>query len=101
MTRRSSWTRPYLKDNQKEARVKFCQRFQTESGNINDMYHTVHVDEKWFFMTKILRRFLLWKNEDVIPRHLQSKSHITKVMFLCAVATAKRLGRSARLLGDR
>ncbi|ETV91941.1 hypothetical protein H310_13731 [Aphanomyces invadans] len=32
------------------------------------------------------RRFYLWADEDNPPRHVQSKSHITKVMFWVAVA---------------
>ncbi|ETV67548.1 hypothetical protein H257_16279 [Aphanomyces astaci] len=31
-------------------------------------------------------KFLLWKDETVVPRQLQSKSHISKVMFFVAVA---------------
>ncbi|ETV77327.1 hypothetical protein H257_08773 [Aphanomyces astaci] len=86
MTCRSSWTRPYLKDSQKAARLDFYNAFTTGSNNIEDMLNMVHVDEKWFYLTKLRRRFLLWHDEKIMPRHLQSKSHITKVMFLVAVA---------------
>ncbi|RHY54971.1 hypothetical protein DYB30_011324 [Aphanomyces astaci] len=92
MTRRSSWTRPCLKPKQKEARRDFCLQFRTQPPNdvIGDMQDVVHLDEKWFYMTKLRRRFLVWHDEKIIPRHLQSKSHITKVMFLVAVARPRQ-----------
>ncbi|RHY87098.1 hypothetical protein DYB35_013778 [Aphanomyces astaci] len=57
---------------------------------IGDMQDVVHLDEKWFYMTKLRRRFLVWHDENIIPRQLQSKSHITKVMFLVAVARPRQ-----------
>ncbi|KAF0697191.1 Aste57867_12111 [Aphanomyces stellatus] len=63
--------------------------FTVDVGNVthNELFNVVHVDEKWFYMTKLRRRFYMWHDEDQPPpRQLQSKSHITKVMFLVAVA---------------
>ncbi|KAH9114805.1 hypothetical protein AeMF1_008349 [Aphanomyces euteiches] len=53
---------------------------------MTDLLNVVHVDEKWFFMTKLRRNYLLWHDEECVPRHLYSKGNITKVMFLVAVA---------------
>jgi len=50
------------------------------------MHDIVHVDEKWFFVTQIKRRYYVYDDEEVAARSVQSKSHITKVMFLAAVA---------------
>ncbi|GMF46044.1 unnamed protein product [Phytophthora fragariaefolia] len=56
------------------------------------MYDVVHIDEKWFYIKKIGQRvYLLTGNEDVPLENppvqfVQSKRHIMKVMFLCAVA---------------
>jgi hypothetical protein len=50
-------------------------------------YNEVHVDEKWFFLVQDGGRYYLTADE--APRHtisVQHKSHITKVMFLCALA---------------
>jgi hypothetical protein len=51
------------------------------------MYDRVHVDEKWFYITREKERFLLLEDEEDDPyRTVSHKSHIRKVMFLCAVA---------------
>lgn len=52
----------------------------------NPMYNVVHIDEKWFNMCEVNSSFYLTQNEPNPLRQLQHKSHITKVMFLCAVA---------------
>ncbi|ETV79736.1 hypothetical protein H257_06974 [Aphanomyces astaci] len=44
------------------------------------------LDVKWFYITEVNRSFYLWHDEPVPQRKAQSKRHITKVMFLCAVA---------------
>ena len=51
-----------------------------------DMMDCVHVDEKWFFLSRQRERYLLLPEEKNPKRCVKSKSHITKVMFLCAVA---------------
>ena len=44
-----------------------------------DMMDRIHVNEKWFFLS--------WQRERKNPKRcIKSKLHITKVMFLCAVA---------------
>jgi hypothetical protein len=50
------------------------------------MYDVVHVDEKLFYVTEARKRFYLLPDEDIPYRPLKHKSHITKVMFLAAVA---------------
>ncbi|ETV97336.1 hypothetical protein H310_09675 [Aphanomyces invadans] len=50
------------------------------------MANVVHLNEKWFYLTKLRRRFLVWHDETILPRYIQSKAHITKVIFLVAVA---------------
>lgn len=46
----------------------------------------IHVDEKWFFTTLRNRRFWVAPGEKTPSIAVASKSHITKVMFLGAVA---------------
>lgn len=50
------------------------------------MNHIIHVDEKWFYMTKVNARYYLAKGEKVPHRTTRHKGHIQKVMFLAAVA---------------
>ena len=50
-----------------------------------DMMDHIHVDEKWFFLSRQRERYLLLPDEKNPKRCVKSKSHITKVMFLCAI----------------
>ncbi|CAO2836406.1 unnamed protein product [Amaranthus hypochondriacus] len=51
------------------------------------MYNVVHIDEKWFYMSRETQRFYLftWKEEEPY-RCVQNKQFIGKVMFIAAVA---------------
>ena len=53
---------------------------------VSSMCDRIHVDDKWFFLTREKERYLLhWDEKN--PKHcVKHKLHITKVMFLCAVA---------------
>ena len=50
------------------------------------MYNIVHIDEKWFYMTKKSKKYYLLPSEDDPLRSCQSKNFIPKVMFLTAIA---------------
>ncbi|GAA0159416.1 hypothetical protein LIER_16193 [Lithospermum erythrorhizon] len=50
------------------------------------MYNYVHIDEKWFYMTKKKETYYLLSTEDDPLRTCQSKNFIGKVMFLVAMA---------------
>ncbi|XP_042041190.1 uncharacterized protein LOC121786618 [Salvia splendens] len=50
------------------------------------MHNIVHIDEKWFYMTKSSDRYYLLPEEDEPYRSCKSKRFITKVMFMCAVS---------------
>jgi hypothetical protein len=55
-----------------------------------DQMDTIHIDEKWFFLCQARARYILVEDKDspeLDPvRRVRHKSHITKVMFLCAQA---------------
>ncbi|XP_023756014.1 uncharacterized protein LOC111904485 [Lactuca sativa] len=75
----------------KRAILEFClsKISQSLSSNIptfHDMFNVIHIDEKWFYMSKPSRRYYLVPDEDEPLRTCQSKKFITKVMFLAAVA---------------
>ena len=55
--------------------MKFC-----------DIMDHIHVDEKWFFLSQQKKRYLLLPEEKNSKRCMKSKSYITKVMFLFAIA---------------
>ncbi|ETW05385.1 hypothetical protein H310_04301 [Aphanomyces invadans] len=81
ITPRTSWSKPKLKPEHKTQRMSFCSMHLSDVGQreFNDMFNVVHIDEKWFYLTKIRRRFYMWHDEAAPTRSLQSKSHITKV----------------------
>ncbi|XP_021866357.2 uncharacterized protein [Spinacia oleracea] len=57
-----------------------------ESPYFEDMYNTIRIDEKWFYMTKGKQRYYLLAGENRPYRHCKSKRFIAKVMFLAVVA---------------
>ena len=51
------------------------------------MYNVVHIDEKWFYMSRETQRYYLFPWEEEEPyRYVQNKNFIGKVMFIAAVA---------------
>jgi hypothetical protein len=90
--RHSSSLKPVLKEKNKKAKLEFCFSMldETTTGNaapkFSNMHNIVHIDEKWFMMTKQNRNYYLLPEEPDPIRALQSKNLIGKVMFLTAVA---------------
>ncbi|KAH7835801.1 hypothetical protein Vadar_029964 [Vaccinium darrowii] len=87
----TSAVKPYLFEDAKKARLRFCLSMLEPSSLetqpvFKDMYNYVHIDEKWFFMTKESEQFYLLPEEPEPLRTCKSKRFITKVMFLAAVA---------------
>ena len=66
--------------------MNFCRSFVDENGIFMDMMEYVHLDEKWFFMTKIKENYYLLPDETQPEWSTKSKRFITKVMFMAAVA---------------
>ncbi|XP_057808852.1 uncharacterized protein LOC131023326 [Salvia miltiorrhiza] len=55
------------------------------SSSFKSTHNTVHIDEKWFYITKTSQRFYLTPEETEPHRTCKSKKFIQKVMFMCAV----------------
>ncbi|XP_042067417.1 uncharacterized protein LOC121810739 [Salvia splendens] len=72
---RARWSLSQLQPQITQGRVKF-----------QSMHNVVHIDEKWFYMTKVSDRYYLLPDEDEPYRTCKSKRYITKVMFMCAVS---------------
>ncbi|KAH9145227.1 hypothetical protein AeRB84_010860 [Aphanomyces euteiches] len=69
------------------ARVDFALKaIDEESLAFMEMSNIVHLDEKWYFLTKTSRRFYLLPGEKEPVRRTQSKRYIGKIMFLSAVS---------------
>jgi hypothetical protein len=74
--------KPLLTNINKEQRVVFCKsNINTERDMFHDMLDVVHVDEKWFYMTKNDQRYYLGPDEPDPYRTTKSKRFSTKVMF--------------------
>ena len=79
--------KPHLHDHHKLARVFYSvSKLDLAVDKWTDFYDSVHVDEKWFFITEAQLHMYLAPNEEAPHRTVGHKSHILKVMFLCAVA---------------
>jgi transposase-like protein len=91
LRRHSNSLKPYLKEPNKTERLRFCISMLDPSTLVNDpkfleMYNIIHIDEKWFYITRKNRNFYLVPDEIDPHRTVQNKNAIVKVMFLSAVA---------------
>ncbi|KAL4379324.1 hypothetical protein GQ457_02G028300 [Hibiscus cannabinus] len=81
----------YLTDANKRVRVHFCLTM-LESNTLNTnplfigMFNIVHIDEKWFYLSKTSEKDYLHLNKVETYRICKSKRFITNVMFLAAMA---------------
>jgi len=79
--------KPKLTDVHKVARVLYCCDFvDPEEETYHPFFDHVHIDEKWFFVTEKSLRVYLAADEEIPELDTINKDHITKVMFLCAIA---------------
>ncbi|XP_022042021.1 uncharacterized protein LOC110944677 [Helianthus annuus] len=83
--------KPDLTDENKKTRLVFCLSSVTRSLSngspvFHDMFNVIHIDEKWFYLSKPSKGYYLVPDEDEPYRTCKSKKFITKVMFLAAVA---------------
>ncbi|XP_074310262.1 uncharacterized protein LOC141646106 [Silene latifolia] len=86
--------KPLLSDKNKLERLIYCLSHlhydkHTKQFIFKDQSNVIHIDEKWFFITKPSQRFYVGKKERRPFRCTQSKRFITKVMFMCAVSRPK------------
>jgi hypothetical protein len=89
--RHSNAIKPYLKEENKRARLQFCLSMLDPTSLPHDptfvgMYNMVHIDEKWFYRTKKSENYYLLPDEEDPIRACKSKNFIEKVMFLTVVA---------------
>ncbi|KAH9147051.1 hypothetical protein AeRB84_009242 [Aphanomyces euteiches] len=86
LKKRTSNLKPHLTEDNKLSRMNFALSFVGQNHSVDSMYDTVHVDEKWFYLTKVNGKYYVYDDEDLPTRHVRSKRLMTKVMFLAAVA---------------
>lgn len=76
----SSTLKPYLTEDNKRERVRFCLSMIQPNRRFVDFQDYVHIDEKWFYVTQIKRSYYLLMDEEVPHRTTKSKRFITKVI---------------------
>ncbi|KAF0697112.1 Aste57867_12178 [Aphanomyces stellatus] len=81
--------KPALTDANKRRRLKWAlDRIHGDDGLkcVDPMFDTVHVDEKWFFISRVKKTVYGVPEKKVKQRSCKAKRFILKVMFLSAVA---------------
>ena len=80
--------KPTLTEENKMSRMELVLSFIDESNTskFENMEDLIHIDEKWFYLMKDGQCFIIAADEEEPYRHVQHKSFLTKIMFLCAVA---------------
>ncbi|ETV97216.1 hypothetical protein H310_10003, partial [Aphanomyces invadans] len=60
--------------------------FVRQDMELDELLNYVHINDKWFYLTKTSRTYYLVPSESDLERKCKSKRFLTKVMFLTAVA---------------
>ncbi|XP_028065655.1 uncharacterized protein LOC114268654 [Camellia sinensis] len=87
----SNALKSYLSRDNKRERLRFYLSMLEHNSlqgqpMFKSMYDYVHIDEKWFYVSKEVERYYLLLEEEEPQRCCKSKCFITKVMFLATVA---------------
>ncbi|KAK1681306.1 hypothetical protein QYE76_042154 [Lolium multiflorum] len=92
LKRHTNSLKPLLTEGNKIQRLQFCLDMVNEESlsspepTFKVMDNMVHIDEKWFIMTKERNTYYLHPEEPKPLRTVKNKNSIGKVMFLTAVA---------------
>ena len=83
--------KPTLMDENKVSRMELALSFvdKNDISNFKHMEDLIHIDEKWFYLTKDGQCFIIAADEAEPYRHVQHKLFLTKIMFLCALASLR------------
>ena len=84
----TSSLKPIMTDENKVSRMDLALSFidKSDTSKFEHMEDLIHVNEKWFYLMKDGQCFIIVADEAEPYRHVQHKSFLTKIMFLCAVA---------------
>ena len=80
----TSSLKPTLTEENKMSRMELALSFvdKNNPSQFENMEDLIHIDEKWFFLTKDGQRFIIAADEEEPYRHVQHKNFMTKVMFI-------------------
>ena len=80
--------KPTLTDENKVSRMELALSFinKNDTSKFEHMEDLIHINKKWFYLMKDGQHFIIAADEAEPYRHVQHKSFLTKIMFLCVVA---------------
>ena len=80
--------KPTLTDENKISRMELALSFinKNNTSKFENMEDLIHINKKWFYLMKDGQHFIIAADEDEPHRHVQHKSFLMKIMFLCVVA---------------
>ena len=55
------------------------------NDHIHHFYDSVHIDEKWFFISEKQLRVYLAPDKEIPEPNAQNRDHLIKDMFLCHI----------------
>jgi hypothetical protein len=95
----NSYIKPKLTDFHKCRRLEFILRQMTPLNDgdymFNPILNRIHLDEKWFYVDRLNRKYRTLKDEEGYERFpddtTQHKSHIEKLMFLAVVGVPQEI----------
>ena len=82
----TSSLKPTLTEENKMSKMELALSFidKNNTSKLENMEDLIHINEKWFYLMKDGQRFIIAADEEEPYRHVQQKSFLTKIMFLCA-----------------
>ena len=63
-----SSVKPSLSVQNARSRLEFCKSMLKDNGYFEDMLNRIHIDEKWFYITKVKRNYYLALDENTPHR---------------------------------
>lgn len=86
-----SYLKPSLNTAQKEERLVFVNAQKEPNGQLfENPRNKVHIDETWYYLDRECVKLLVFPGQEITPRRVSHKSHITKVMVVTAVGYPHR-----------
>ena len=84
----TSSLKPTLTEENKMSRMELALSYidKNNTSKFENMEDLIHINKKWFYLTKDGQHFIIAADEEEPYRHVQHKSFLTKIMFLCVVA---------------
>ena len=82
--------KPVLTPKQRRDRINFAiNHINTLTCSFHSINNVIHIDEKWFYISRVKQKTYLLPDESTPIRRCKNKRFIRKIMFICAVANPR------------